>query len=121
MFNHKKKKMISAKRLGFLFLLLVATLSMPGCSKEDSIVGTWYGYTYYGPVTVTFNADGSFTETTIDGNEFGNYTYNNESQLLTITYFGDYNETEVYKATLTEKTLTLTEMNGMPYLSLTKQ
>lgn len=120
----KMKKMISVKHFQLLVFLLSTMLIMPSCSKEDDIIGTWYGYfPYDGPVTFTFNADGSYTE--IYDNKytyFGNYTYNEDSSYLMLTFLEDgYYYTEIYKAAFSDKTLILCELDGTPFISLTKK
>ena len=53
--------MSAVKKFGFLFLLTATMLAIPGCNKEENIVGTWSGYDTIEEIsyTYTFNADGS--------------------------------------------------------------
>ena len=59
--------MSAVKKFGFLFLLTATMLAIPGCNKEENIVGTWSGYDPIEEIsyTYTFNADGSYTLTGI--------------------------------------------------------
>lgn len=126
--------MSAVKKFGFLFLLTATMLAVPGCNKEENIVGTWSGYDPVDEIsyTYTFNADGSYTltgtEKGYNGNDgsvmvarfsyFGNYTFNEETSYLTIT--GEKG-IEVYKATISDKTLILSEIGGSSFITLTKQ
>ena len=132
--HSKLRKMSAVKKFGFLFLLTATMLAIPGCNKEENIVGTWSGYDTIEEIsyTYTFNADGSYTltgtEKGYNGNdgsvefarfsEFGNYTFNKESSYLTMT--GEKG-VEVYKAVISDKTLILCEISGATYVTLTKQ
>lgn len=126
--------MSAVKKFGFLFLLTATMLAIPGCNKEEKIVGTWSGYDTIEEIsyTYTFNADGSYTltgtEKGYNGNDgsvefarfsvFGNYTFSKESSYLTMT--GEKG-VEVYKAVISDKTLILCEISGATYVTLTKQ
>ncbi len=127
--------MSAVKKFGFLFLLTAIILAIPGCNKEENIVGTWSSYDPVDEIsyTYTFNADGSYTLTGTekgysDGDphyanffEYGNYTFNEESSYLTLQYISDGGYTKVYKATISGKTLILSEIGGSSFITLTKQ
>ena len=110
--------MSAVKKFGFLFLLTATMLAIPGCNKEENIVGTWSGYDTIEEIsyTYTFNADGSVEFARFS--EFGNYTFSKESSYLTMT--GEKG-VEVYKAVISDKTLILCEISGATYVTLTKQ
>ena len=46
--------MSAVKKFGFLFLLTATMLAIPGCNKEENIVGTWSGYDPIEEISYTY-------------------------------------------------------------------
>lgn len=124
------------KKFFILSALALAAVLFSSCEDKEvsgssnSILGTWQlteiniQNSYLLMITLTFRANGTFTETGVESTSFGSYpwnsggdyTYNPASKLLTLiyTYGDDAGETYSTQATVSGDMLIIKQEDGEP-------
>ena len=91
------------KRLLFIFVVCIGILTLTGCGKKQSVVGTWEWSEDGVSATYILNEDGTGSYTLFDGEESETVelTYEVEKNMLLITYNND--SSAVYELPFTFK------------------